>query len=226
MASKVLVVSVMTLFSIAVVRAIPKYWLQSENQDDVNCTGFTYQSTRIRNFCRPYPDIIDLVYLTKRYPNANEDFYRSLSQRLTAFCASQCKRIIVAFYKYCNMTHVVTVYNYGVCGKINQEFCLVRHLRGTAAGIIVTLDTLRSICPLYANTDNIYYCVEGACQRNVIQWANYMECCASSFLRALFNNLTSCGITNTTLCRPSGTVTISSSVFIMIAIAIILMYWM
>ena len=116
---------------------------------------------------------------------------------------------------------MATAINNGTCGKINQEFCYVHHLRGTTAGIIVTYNTLLNICPLYTNTD-INYCVEGACQRNVTQWANYMGCCASPLLHPSFN-LTSCGIDNTTVCS-SGTVAISSSVFIMIAIAIIQMY--
>ena len=42
MASKVLVVSVVLLFSIAVVDTIPKYGLQSENQDNINCTDVDY----------------------------------------------------------------------------------------------------------------------------------------------------------------------------------------
>ena len=93
MASKVLVVSVVLLFSIAVVGAIPKYELRSQNQDDVNCTDVNYQFI-YGNVCRTYPDILNSDYLLKCYPNANEDFYRNVSQRLTAFCASQCKRIL------------------------------------------------------------------------------------------------------------------------------------
>ena len=43
MTCKVLDVSVVLLFSIAVVGAIPKYELWSENQDDVNCTDVDNQ---------------------------------------------------------------------------------------------------------------------------------------------------------------------------------------
>ena len=43
MTSKVLDVSVVLLFSIAVVGAIPKYELRSENKDDVNCTDVDNQ---------------------------------------------------------------------------------------------------------------------------------------------------------------------------------------
>ena len=212
MASKVFVVSVMLLFSIAVVR--------SENQDDVNCTDVNIQVDS-GNFCALYQDILNGNYLDKRYPNATENFYRYVSQQLTAFCASYCKRLVIAFYNCQNYTHAASAYNYGACGKINQEFCLVHHLRGTAAGTIVTLVTLWNTCPIKING---WYCVEGVCQRNVTQWANYMGCCAGSLLRPSFN-LTSCGITDTIPCS-SGTVVISSSVFIMIAIAIIQMYWM
>ena len=220
MASKVLVVSVVLLFSIAVVGAIPKYVLRSENQDDVNCTDVNNQFNH-GNFCTLYQDIINGTYLLKRYPDATEDFYRYVSQKLTAFCASQCKRLIIAYFNCNNYTYAVSGVNYGTCGKINQEFCYVHHLRGTAADTIVTLDTLWNVCPFNKNGQ---YCVEGVCQRNVTQWANYMGCCAGSLLRPSFN-LTSCGITDTTPCS-SGTVVISSSVFIMIAIAIIQMYWM
>ena len=218
MVSKVLVVSVVLLFLITLVGAIPKYGLRSENQDDVNCTDVDYQFNH-GNFCRPYQDIIDSNYLIKRYPNATEDFYHNVSQQLTAFCASQCKRIFVAYFNCHNNTDAATFLNYGICGKINQEFCYVHHLRGTTAGTIVTYDMLLNICP---DISDNWYCVKGACQRNVTQWANYMGCCAGSLLRPTFN-LTSCGITDTTPCS-SGTVTISSSVFIMIVIAIIQMY--
>ena len=220
MASKVFVVSV--VLSITVVGAIPKYELRSENQDDVNCTDVNNQVDS-GSFCTLYQDIVNGNYLDKRYPDATEDFYRDVSQQLTAFCASYCKRLVIAFFNCQNYTHVASAYNYGTCGKINQEFCLVHHLRGTAAGTIVTYDTLTNICPRNSNT-GLDYCVEGVCQRNVTQWVDYMGCCAGSILRPDFN-LTSCGITDTTPC-PSGTVVISSSVFIMIAIAIIQMYWM
>ena len=220
MTSKELVASLVLLFSIAIVGAIPKYALRSENQDNVNCTDIENNSG---NVCTLYLDIINGTYLIKRYPSATEDFYRYVSQRLTAFCASQCKRLLIALFNCQNDSDSAALYNYGTCGKINQEFCYVHHLRGTAAGTIVTLNTLWSICPFNINYD-FNYCVEGVCQRNVTQWANYMGCCASSLLRPIFN-LTSCSITDTTPC-PSGTVAISSSVFIMIAIAIIQMYWM
>ena len=226
MASKVLVVFVMLLFLIAVVGAIPKFVLRSENQDDINCNDIDNEinSSTTYNFCRPYLDIIYSPYLYKRYTNATEDLYRNVSQQLTAFCASQCKHIIVTYFNCHNNIHAATFYNNGVCGKINQEFCYVHHLRGTTAGTIVTLDTLFDVCPYNSNTES-YYCVEGACQRNVTQWTNYMGCCAGSLLHPGFTNLTSCGITDTTPCS-SGTVAISSSVFIMIAIAIIQMYGM
>ena len=81
------------------------------------------------------------------------------------------------------------------------------------------------ICPGDSANNGRLYCVESACQCNVTQWTNYMGCCAGSLLCPGFTNLTSCGITDTTPCH-SGTVAISSSVFIMIAIAIIQMYWM
>ena len=97
MASKALVVSVMLLFSIAVVGAVPNYGLRSENQDDINCTESAYQFFN-DNFRRSYSDILsEGNYLINHYPNATEDFYHNVSQRLTVFCASQRKRILVAF---------------------------------------------------------------------------------------------------------------------------------
>ena len=79
---------------------------------------------------------------------------------------------------------------------------------------------------MFSSRNIFKYCVaiEGACQHSVTQWADYMGCCASSILGFDFNVI-SCGITDTAPCS-SGTVPISSSVFIMIAIAIIQMYWM
>ena len=108
-----------------------------------------------------------------------------------------------------------------MCGKINQEFCYVHYLRGITADTIVTYSTLRRICPENSNT---HYCTEGACQRNMTQFANYMGCCTGPLFGSGFN-FTSCGITDTTPC-PSGTVAISSSVFIMITMTIMQIYWM
>ena len=204
MASKVLVISVVLLFSIAVVGAIPKYELRSESQDDVNCTDIINR-VKSHDFCPLYLDIISANYLYKHYPHATEDFYCNVSQRLTAFCASQCKRIVVAYFNCHDYTAEANFLNYGTCGKINQEFCYVHYLRGTAAGTIVTYNTLRNICLYYRN---FQYCSGGVCQRNMTQWANYMGCCARSLLRTRFY-VGTCGITNTTPC-PSGTVAISS----------------
>ena len=220
MASKVLLASFMLLFSVAIVGAIPKYGMRSENQNDVNCTDVTYQFFQ-GNVCRPFPDILNHKYLTKIYPNATEDFYRNVSQQLTAFCASQCKSILVAFLKCQNETDSITGLDDGTCGKINQQFCYVHHLRGTTAGTIVAFDTLRSICPYNSNT-GINYCLEGTCQENVTQYADYMDCCTGPILGHFFN-LTSCDITDITPCS-SGTVALSSSVFIMVAMVIIQIY--
>ena len=145
MVSKVFVVSVMLIFSIAVVR--------SENQDGVNCTDVINQFIH-GNFCTLYPDIINGTYLSKRYPDATEDFYRNVSQRLTVFCASQCKPILEAFFKCQNETNGIIGLNYGTCGKINQEFCYVHHLRGTTAGTIVSFNIFRRICPNYNRNTN------------------------------------------------------------------------
>ena len=144
MASKVFVVSVMLLFSIAIVR--------SENQDDVNCTDVNNQFNH-GNVCTLYQDIIKHDYLIKHYPDATEDFYRNVSQQLTVFCASQCKPILEAFFKCQNETNGIIGLNYGTCGKINQEFCYVHHLRGTTAGTIVSFNKFRRICPYNINTN-------------------------------------------------------------------------
>ena len=204
MASKTLVVSFMLSFCIPVVGAIPiaKYGVQSENQDDINCTEAKYQFFS-GNFCRPYSDVLQGNALMNHYPDATEDFYHNVSQWLTAFCASQCKRILVAFFKCENETGVISNINNGICGKVNQKYCYVHHLRETAAGTIVTYAMLVNICP-YNSNNNLNYCVEGVCQLYVTQWADYMGCCASPLFRPDFN-LTTCGITNTTPCssRPS-----------------------
>ena len=224
MASKVLVVSVILLFSIAVVGAIPKYGLRSENQDGVNCTDAYYQ-VQYRNVCGLYRDFISDDYLSKVPSNVTEDLYSRINQQLTALCASRCKSALIAYYKcFYKVYNANTFINYFTCGKINQEYCYVHLLRGTTAGTIVTYETLWNNCPYYNVNSSSQYCVGGVCQRNVIQWVNYMGCCAGSVLHPSFN-LTSCGITDTTPCS-SGTVAISSSVFIMIAMAIIQMYWM
>ena len=219
MASKVLVVSVVLLFAIAVVGIIPKYGLRSENQDDVNCT----EAQRFLHCGVCNSGYENDNYLSRVYPCITEDLYREINQQLTAFCASQCKSNLVANYKCYNLDTRIAFINDFTCGKINQEYCYIHYLRGVTAGTIVTYSTLWRICPKNRNT-SIYYCTEGACQRNMTQYADYMGCCTGPPFGHGFN-LTSCGIANTTVCS-SGTVTISSSVFIMIAIAIIQMYWM
>ena len=222
MVSKVLVVSVVLLFSITVVGAIPKYELRSENQDDVNCTEA--QRFLYCGVCDFYPNFVTSDdYLSRVYPCITEDLYREINQQLTAFCASQCKSNLVTYYKCNNYNTVVAFYNDFMCGKINQEFCYVHYLRGITAGTIINYNTLWSICPRNSNT-YMRYCTEGACQRNMTQYIDYMGCCTGPLFGHGFN-LPSCGIANTTVCS-SGTVPISSSVFITIAIAIIQMHWM
>ena len=225
MASKVLVVSVVLLFSIAVVGVIPKYGLRSENQDDVNCTDLLYQLWH-HNICRLYQDFQHDDYVVI----LAEDLYQQINQRLTAFCGSQCKNVLVAYDKSCsfdNDTSFGTFTNNFTCGKINQEYCYIHYLRGVTAGRIVTLNTLWYVCPENRNMYTLKSsCTKGACQRYMTQYAGYMSCCAGPLLDKYFN-LTSCGITDTTstpCSSETSTVTISSSVFIMIAIAIIQMY--
>ena len=221
MASKVLVVSIVLLFSIAVVGVIPKYGLRSQNQGDVNCTDLGYQLQH-RNVCGLYQDFTQDDYVV----TVTEDLYHQVNQRLTAFCGSQCKNVLVAYGKCDSFrTSFGTFTNNFTCGKINQEYCYIHYLRGVTAGTIVTYSTLWSICPENRNTLK-RSCTEGTCQRYMTQYADYMSCCAGPLLGYGFN-LTSCGITNTTSTPCSSeTVTIKSSIFVMIAIAIIQMYWM
>ena len=157
-----------------------------------------------------------------------EDLYHQVNQRLTAFCGSQCKNVLVAYHKSCSFdTSFATFTNNFTCGKINQEHCYIHYLRGVTAGTIVTYRTLWRICPENRNTLKSS-CTEGACKLYMTQYAGYMSCCAGPLLGYGFN-LTSCGITDTTstpCSSKTSTVTISSSVFIMIAMTIIQMYWM
>ena len=221
MASKVLVVSVVLLFSIAVVGVIPKYGLRSQNQGDVNCTDLHYQFWH-NNACRIYDNFTQDDYVVI----LAEDLYHQINQRLTDFCGSQCKNALVAFSKSCSFDNDTFTNNF-TCGKINQQYCYIHYLRGVTAGTIVTLNTLFRICPENRNMYTLKSsCTEGACQRNVTQYADYMSCCAGPLLGKYFN-LTSCGITDTTstpCSSETSTVAISSSVFIMIAMTIIQMY--
>ena len=146
MASKVFVVSVVLLFSVAVVGAIPKYELQSENQDDINCTDVYYQLV-YRNVCGLYQDFTSDDYVSKAYSCVTEDLYCQINQQLTAFCASWCKSALVAYSKCYKMYAGITFINGFTCGKINQEFCYVHYLRGTTGGTTVTYGTLFHACP-------------------------------------------------------------------------------
>lgn len=83
--------------------------------------------------------------------------------------------MFLAYYKCQNDPDAISSLNDGICGKINQEFCY-----GTTAGTIITLNTLWNICPYNSITDK-NHCVEGTCQGNVTQYANYL-CWSYSWL--------------------------------------------
>ena len=77
MASKVLVVSVMLLFSVGVVGAVPKYGLRSEKRDDVNCTDVTHQSL-LWQFLQTLSRYNTQRLHDKIYPKATKDFFRNV----------------------------------------------------------------------------------------------------------------------------------------------------
>ena len=42
------------------------------------------------------------------------------------------QNLYVAFFECFNLTELVSFYNYGVCGRMNQVYCMVHYLEGIA----------------------------------------------------------------------------------------------
>ena len=185
--------------------------------EDLSCAELIHliNNTNVSSICIDVESSIDLIFDvvfggTFSAVNVTED---QLNSALNEFCSSECKELFVAYYRCFNDTaYVVSFYNDGICGRINQEYCMVRYLHGITSGVIIPLAIISNNCPF--NYDSyFYYCIDGSCQNNVTKFIDYMECCAVPLLDGFLNS-TTCDITNTDPCPsgiPSGVVSFQSS---------------
>ena len=150
----------------------------------------------------------------------NNNTENQLNNSLNVYCSSECKELYVAYYNCINFTEFASFLNDGMCGRINQEYCMMRFLRGFTSGVIMSPRTFARGCGRVNSFTS--YCTDGSCQNNVTQFIDYMECCGGPILDFYFN-LTTCSITNTDPCRPSGVVGFqSSSLFAVLVLAAII----
>ena len=117
--------------------------------------------------------------------NATDDTYRQLDSAVTDFCNSECKDLYVEFFECFNLTEFVSFYDYGVCGRINQVYCMVHYLEGIATNTMQPITVLQNNCP--NNSSSIDYCIDGPCQDNITNFINYIRCCGAPLLIAFFN---------------------------------------
>ena len=162
---------------------------------------------------------IDLISDTFSNVNVFED---KLKSAVNTFCSSKCKDVFVAYYSCFNDTaYFFSFYNDGICGRINQQYCMVCYLHGITSGVKIPPLTIAHVCGYDFNNYFYYYCIDGSCQNNVTRFIDYMECCGAPLLDGFFN-LTICHITNTDPC-PSGVVGFkSSSLFAVLVLAAII----
>ena len=183
--------------------------------EDLSCAELIHfvNITNVTSICIEVESSIDIISnvvfgYTFSPVNVTED---QLNSALNMYCSSECKNLFVAYYSCFNDTaYLVSFYNNGICGRINQEYCVVRYLRGITSGAIIPLHIISNGCP-YNPYDNYFsYCIDGSCQNNVTQFVDYMECCAVPLLDVYHFNLTTCHVTNTDPC-PSGVIGFKSS---------------
>ena len=186
-----------------------------KNFEDLSCAELIHliNNTNVSSICIDVESSIDLIFDglfggTFSAVNVTED---QLNSALNEFCSSECKELFVAYYRCFNDTaYVVSFYNDGICGRINQEYCMVRYLHGITSGAIIPHHIISNGCPYNPHDNYLSYCIDGSCQNNVTQFVDYMECCAVPMLDGYYFNLTTCSITNTDPC-PSGVVGFQSS---------------
>ena len=155
-------------------------------------------------------EVIGQYFNDTTLANVTDDTYRQLNSAVTEFCISECKDLYVGFFECLNLTQFVFFYNNGLCGRINQEYCMVRYLEGIATNTIQPVTELQNNCP--NNSSSLDYCIDGPCQDNVTNFINFMGCCGAPLL-VVFFNLESCNITNTDPC-PSATIVTKTSLVI------------
>ena len=182
--------------------------------EELNCTEiFRLVSADNGTVCDDVQSSLDVIgqYFNNTVPvNVTDDTYQQLNNAVTEFCISECKDLYVEIFECFNLTHIVSFYNYGVCGRMNQEYCMVHYLEGIATNTILSVTALQNNCP--DNSSSLDYCIDGHCQDNVTNFINYMGCCGAPLL-AVYFNLKSCNVTNTDPC-PSATLMTKTSLVI------------
>ena len=180
--------------------------------EELNCTeisrlAFADNGT-VCNDVESSLELIAQYFNDTVFVNVTDDTYRQLDSAVTEFCNSECKDLYVEFFECFNLTEFVSFYNYGVCGRINQVYCMVHYLEGIATNTIQPITVLQNNCP--NNSSSIDYCIDGPCQENVTKFINYMSCCGAPLLVAFFD-LNSCNVTNTDPCSSATSLVIASS---------------
>lgn len=159
-----------------------------------NCTAIIAGT----NCVQELQNFIATVYLTT-VPN-NVD-YVQFNQKISTFCSSQCKNITLQYFQCLNNSEYINFLNDGLCGKLNQEYCLVRHVRGTTSGMISPIGSLENgICPFTdINDETTIHCIGGSsCQQKLQNISDYLSCCFVPLIFGYYDNLndSSCNITN------------------------------
>lgn len=142
-----------------------------------NCTGILAGTNCVQEFL----NFEDSVYLTIVPTNVN---YVQFNQEISTFCSSQCKSTTDQYLQCLNDTDYLNFLNKGLCGKLNQEYCLVHHVRGTTSGMISPIGSLDlGICPSTENDDDItLICIGGSsCHQKLQKIFDYLSCCALPF---------------------------------------------
>ena len=173
-----------------------------------NCTAIVVGTKCGQEFV----NFTDSVYLTSVPTNVN---YVQFNQKISTYCSSQCKNTADQYFRCLNDSEEISFLNKGLCGKLNQEYCLVHHVRGTTTGIISPIGSLDSgICPS-TETDDVktLHCIGGSsCHQKLQKISDYLSCCTLPLFIGYYKllNDSSCNITNS--CS-SGTVSPTITTF-------------
>ena len=170
---------------------------------------FFEDTDNVTFFCM---DVKSSLYFISKVLRGSISFDNNTENQLNSaaneYCSSECKDLYVSYYRCINHTRLASFFNDGLCGRMNQEYCMVHFLHGFTSGVIMPPLTIARGCAL-DYSKYIYYCIDGSCQNNVTRFIDYMGCCGAPLLDFNFN-VTTCHITNTGPC-PSGVVGFQSS---------------
>ena len=154
-----------------------------QNSKDLSCAEIIYlvnNNTNDSSFCIDVESSSELIFNfvlagTFCIVNVTED---QLNSALNEYYSIKYKDLMVAYYSCFNETTcLVSFYNDDICGRINQQYCMVHYLHRITSYMIIPLQIISDGCSYDCNSYFSSYCSDGFCQDNVISVYNEYNMC-------------------------------------------------